>query len=393
MYSYSRIVSLFFIFIFFKINFLYAQSPNNILSVVYKVIRVGEWISKITINNQKVKVFYIKVETTAPTFDQAKEAGFKLAIQEALGTFVLNEKVVKFQDVVRDDIVMYSGGYVQDFKIIEEKINLSSTTLVMDVWVSESKIADRLLNTSVNKSEVEGKKIAAQLSTIVKDKNDGFKLLQLILNDFPSKSFELKIDKTNFQILRDGTTVLQIPIEISWSQKYLDSLKETLLLLRDGDELRSNMFGRLNSNNIRTISISSGMYGHFDASFNDDEKMDLFYQHFNKIPLIKISLNDDFENEKLVGCFYLQSSSGNFFTTSRFGLNYYVTLSIDEKFYEFNTNRAHFEINEKYQLKKIFPIDLYHRDLNKVLELSKISASIIENEKECKSNVFNYYTK
>ena len=121
MNSYTRIFLLYFILFFLKFDFVYSQSPKEFLSIIYRVIQVGEWVNKITINNQKVKVFYIRVETTASTFEQAKEQNFRLAIQEALGTFVLSEKVVKFEQIVRDDIVMYSGGYVQDFKIIEEK--------------------------------------------------------------------------------------------------------------------------------------------------------------------------------------------------------------------------------------------------------------------------------
>ena len=109
---------------------------------------------------------------------------------------------------------MYSGGYIQDFKIIKENKNSLSTTLLVDVWVSESKIANRLLNTSVNKGELDGGKLSAQLSTIVKDKDDAFKLLQIILNDFPSRAFEIDVDRTNFRISGKKNSTVEIPIEI-----------------------------------------------------------------------------------------------------------------------------------------------------------------------------------
>jgi len=181
-----KILLIYFIFFIFRSDHIHSQSPKDALSIVYKIIKVGEWLNKITINNEKVKVYYIQVEVTAPNFDQAKESGFKLAIQEALGTFITTEKVIKFDEVIRNEIVSYSGGYIQDFKIIRETKDILLTTLVMDVWVSESKIANRLLNTSANKSELDGRKIEVQLSTIVKDKADAFKLLDIIIQDFPS---------------------------------------------------------------------------------------------------------------------------------------------------------------------------------------------------------------
>jgi len=384
-----KILLIYFIFFIFRSDHIHSQSPKDALSIVYKIIKVGEWLNKITINNEKVKVYYIQVEVTAPNFDQAKESGFKLAIQEALGTFITTEKVIKFDEVIRNEIVSYSGGYIQDFKIIRETKDILLTTLVMDVWVSESKIANRLLNTSANKSELDGRKIEVQLSTIVKDKADAFKLLDIIIQDFPSKAFELDIKKTNFQTLRKGTLIVEIPIEIQWSQKYLDSLKEALILLRDGNELRSQSNSIYHKDHTNEVTIRIGLkifsgltFNGIDASFKDDEIIDLFYLHFKDATTIKISLNDDFENEIVTNCFYLQNR-GNLFTKSEYDKqNIHEILSLNE-FYEFNTSRAHFEINEKYQQKKNYLIELNNKNLIKTSEITKAKASIIKNY-ECK---------
>jgi len=383
-----KILLIYFIFFIFRSDHIYSQSPKDALSIVYKIIKVGEWLNKITINSEKVKVYYIQVEVTASNFDQAKESGFKLAIQEALGTFVTTEKVIKFDEVTRNDIVTYSGGYIQDFKIIKENRDKLSTTLVMDVWVSESKIANRLLNTSTNKGELDGRKIEAQLSTIVKDKEDAFKLLDIILQDFPSKAFELDIKKTNFQTLRKGTSIVEVPLEIQWSQKYLDSLKEALTLLRDSDEIRfKSSIGSRIHNDATVISIGSLLFGDFfyngiDASFKDDEIIDLFYLYFNDPTTIKISLNDDFENEIVTKCFYLQNR-GNLFTKLKYDKqNIHEIIHLNE-FYEFNTSRAHFEINEKYKQNKNYLIELNNKNLIKTSEITKAKVSIIKNY-ECK---------
>jgi hypothetical protein len=214
------------------------------------------------------------------------------------------------------------------------------------------------------------------------------KLLDIILKDFPSKSFELDIKKTNFQSSRKGTSIVEVPIEIQWNQKYLDSLQEALFLLRDSNELRfKSSIGSRIHNDVTVISIRSLLFGDFfnsgiDASFKDEEIIDLFYLNFNNAPVIKISLNDDFENEIITDCFYLQKS-GNLLTKSKFDKQNIHEIKSLEEFYEFNTDRAHFEINVKHRQKKIFLIELANKNLNQISEITKVEASIINNY-ECK---------
>jgi len=385
-----KVLFLFFIF-FFRTDLIYSQTPKDLLNI-YRIVKVGEWLNKLTIKNEKVKVYYIQVEVTAANFEQARESGFTLAIQEALGTFITAERVIKFDEVIRNEIITYSGGYIQDFKIIKETRDILTTTLVMDVWVSESRIAHRLLNTSSNKGELDGRKIEAQLSTIVKDKADAFKLLDIVLQDFPSRAFELDIKNTNFQTLRKGTLIVEIPLEIRWSQKYLDSLKEALILLRDGNELRfqSNLFFHKDNMEEVTISIGSKIFygltfSGVDASFKDDEIIDLFYLHFKNASTIKISLSDEFESEIFTNCFYLQNT-GNLFKKKKYDKqNIHEILPLNE-FYEFNTLRAHFEINDKYDQKKNYLFELNNNNNSiKTSEIKKVKASIVK-DYECKKN-------
>ena len=114
----------------------------------------------------------------------------------------------------------------------------------------------------------------------------------------------------------------------------------------------------------------------------DDEIIDLFYLYFNDPTTIKISLNDDFENEIVTKCIYLQNR-GNLFTKLKYDKqNIHEIIHLNE-FYEFNTSRAHFEINEKYKQNKNYLIELNNKNLIKTSEITKAKVSIIKNY-ECK---------
>ncbi len=145
---------------------LYAFSltshAQNALSVITPspltiALTVGQWLIK-----DSQKVYFVKVESTASTPAQAREEGFRLAVRQAVGALVVAETEVKNQQLVRNDIIQYSSGYVQDFKILSESQVGSMSRVVMDVWVSDSKIANRLLNVSKDDGSIDGEKSAVQ---------------------------------------------------------------------------------------------------------------------------------------------------------------------------------------------------------------------------------------
>jgi hypothetical protein len=343
------------------LNYSYSQTPKDILSIISRIITIGQWVDKKIANNKSIKVYYIKIETTAPSFDQAKDAGFKLAIQEALGTFVLNEEVIQFKELIRQDLILYSAGYVQDFKILEEKRNQTSVTLLMDVWVSESKIASRLLNTSTTDGAIDGKKISAQLSTIKKDREDGDKLLQLVLNDFPEKSFELTLGKPTFQIVAKRARV-EVPFQMRWSEKYLDALKEVFTLVREGNDSRVVWVSRSEKSHWGSIiNINSGKFSNFYASFYSSKILQVISEYFGSDYVIKLSIRDDFDNEIASSCFDFQDHSTNY-------------EKFYNKFYAYNSDVADFQIFSSYVLDKNLSFLLSANNLENTSKISKATA-------------------
>jgi phosphatidate cytidylyltransferase len=59
--------------------------------------------------------------------------------------------------------------------------------IIMDVWVSDSKIADRLLYVSKGNSIINGAKASTQHQTLISEKNNGDKLLEAVS---PKKTWE-----------------------------------------------------------------------------------------------------------------------------------------------------------------------------------------------------------
>lgn len=210
-----------------NITALLAPNPITI------ALTVGQWLLK-----DSQKAYFIQVESTATTPALARAEGFKLAVSQAVGTLVVAETEVKNQQLVRSEIVQYSSGYIQNFRILSETQVGSMTRVVMDVWVTESKIADRLLSISKADGVIEGEKSAAQFQNNLSQHQSGDRLLGLVLRDFPTRAFDLKVGKAKVA-MQNRDVQIQIPVKISWNKEYIGALAEALDKTRDGQGFNS----------------------------------------------------------------------------------------------------------------------------------------------------------
>ena len=273
-----------------------APSPLSI------ALSVGQWLVR-----DSQKVYYVQVESTAPTPAQARAEGFKLAVSQAVGTLVVAESEVKNKQLVRNEIIQYSSGYIQDFKILSEAQVGPMTRVVIDVWVTESKIADRLLNVSKADGAIEGDKSVAQYRSNLNQMQSSDRLLEMILNDFPNKAFDIKAGKSVVTMPARGIQI-QIPINISWNKEYISSLTEDLEKIRQGQT--GNYYRGPDWAAVVRFKNKSDWFMS-TASFRDRIKLDLLENNLIlSKPQIKLTIEDDAGNTLLGQCFQYDGLTG-----------------------------------------------------------------------------------
>ena len=284
----------------------YAQNISSLVSPnpLTIALSVGKWLIK-----DSQKVYFVQIESTAATAAQAREEGFRLAVRQAVGTLIVAETEVKNQQLVRNDIIQYSSGYIQDFKIISESQVGSMTRVVMDVWVSDSKIADRLLNVSKADGTIDGEKSAAQFRSNLNQIQSGDKLLQLVLNDFPAKAFDIKVGKSIVTMPSRGIQI-QIPVNISWNKEYISSLTEVLEKIRQGRS--ANYYGGPNWEAVIRFKNKSD-WSMSIASFRDKIKLELLetYLILSK-PMIRLVIKNKDGKTLFQQCFLYAGLSGSY---------------------------------------------------------------------------------
>lgn len=354
-------------------SYSFSADILTILNPLSSVITIGKWLTK-----DSKKVYFIQVESTAQTAEQARTEGLRLAVNQAVGVLILEQTEVKNKDQVKQEIIKYSSGFVQDFKIISETNVGDKVKVVLDVWVEESKIADRLLIVSKAEGELQGRKVATNIDSMLIEKNSGDRLLELIIKDFPKRAFDIKIRKSEVQII-DRNAEIIVSVEIGWNEKYFESLIEAIERTRESDKQSDSLAVYKNTIEYKrkkdwTTSI---------AVYSDENKANMIFRNIvASQPKIKLIVKDEsgvvlysscFDDVRLSGRYFGSESSKG--SIDPYGLPY-------SQFYAMNTPKAYIGLYGGY--KSDFSLKLFAGvNLEKIKKMHKNDVHVV-NAVECR---------
>lgn len=177
---------------------------------------------------------YIRTTGTGASLEEAKQMAFREAVQIRVGTLVLSERESNKYGIVKDDILVHSAGYVDDYKVINSHTNNRTVTATVDVLVADSKLKNHILSTAKSTKDIDGMRHGAQYSSYMHERVTGDKILDNVLKGYPKNAYKIKQEPYTISINSTRQMVLNVPYEISWNYEYIQSLNEVLGLLEDG---------------------------------------------------------------------------------------------------------------------------------------------------------------
>jgi hypothetical protein len=277
-----------------------AEPIQNLLtpSPVSVAITVGTWI----VSADRKKVFEIDVQAKAPTFEQAKKEGFRLAVEHAVGNFVLSETEVNNSRIKRDEIITYASGFVDRFEILDRVDTPSGVRVSMRVWVTHSGIAQRLLNKSEVAGDLEGPRVQAKVETYQEYRANGDRVLGAVLNDYPQRAFDVYLEST--QVVLDAYRRPQVivPFVVRWNEKYINALTETVQRINPKPQCES-WYRQCTARS--TLIVRSTIVGTDpQAWFDDNVTWDLMFKRMVlSRPSYQVTVHDQTGNVQLKECY------------------------------------------------------------------------------------------
>lgn len=170
----------------------------------------------------------ITITSAGKTFEEAKINGFRIAVENKLGTIVISEREQRNHVMVRNHIQTYSAGYVDDYKILSNVASENNVTLLMEISVSESKLRDFLLTEPQSANQFNTEKHQVQINTYYHERKTGDQLISSLMQHYPYKAFNIKQLPYELKIDSRRGTYLVVPYELTWNYDFLVSLNETV---------------------------------------------------------------------------------------------------------------------------------------------------------------------
>lgn len=278
---------------------IHAQTVEAVLipSPVSIALTVGTWV--MTQDNRKA--FFVEVQSSAATKEQARREGFRLAVEHAVGNLIMSETNVRNGRMSSDEITTYASGYVDRFEIVSEKSIPGGVQLHMKVWVKHSTLANRLLNQSQGAGKVEGERVGAQIETFRQERQAGDRVLTNVLRDFPERAFDIRVEPTQVVVDNQRRPHLRIVFVMGWNQTYLTALGEAVTTINQ----RYNCSGwRNNCRATNTVKVAmNAIQSDPQAWFDDNVAWDIMHQHLIlSRPQILVTIRDSANRKKFEQC-------------------------------------------------------------------------------------------
>jgi hypothetical protein len=277
-----------------------AQTAQNALtpSPVSAAITVGTWV----FTSDRKKVFEIDVQAKAATFEEAKKEGFRLAVEHAVGSFILSETEVRNDKMTRDEVITYASGFVDRFEIRNRTDTGNGVRLEMKVWVAHSSIAQRLLNKSETAGDLEGPRVQAKVDTYQTYRASADRVLGAVLNDYPQRAFDVQLENSQVALDSQRQPHVTVPFLLSWNEKYLSSLSETVERINPNPDCTK--WGRQCNARSTLIVKVNAFKADPQAWFDDDITWQLMNRRMVSIrPMYRVIVYNQTGREQLRQCY------------------------------------------------------------------------------------------
>ena len=201
----------------------------------------------------------IQVEGHGVTVDQAKQNGFRNAIEQVVGQVIVSDQEVQGDQLTKDWIGGYSAGYVDDFEILETRQEGNVIFVKMNVAVASSKIAQRMMSSGNKSLIINGERLQAQIDTQLDQRNRGDQLIAEVLTSYPYNAYVVNSGQTEIILGVRREVYVDVPYEIHWSRFWLAALNETLGVIAVDSKGCNSWFVK-QDNKIR-LNAGSGLLG------------------------------------------------------------------------------------------------------------------------------------
>lgn len=163
--------------------------------------------------------------------DKAKQNAIRNAVERVIGSYVVSDTIVKNSQLLKDEILSYSGGYLKEMKIISQGKNEDGLfTVQIEAVVISTKLKRKLESLNIATKKVEGESLFGEAVSKINEQKDASSLLKETLSKFPQAAYETTFGKPEIKTINStkNTAEVIIPLIIKWDAKFIAELKDII---------------------------------------------------------------------------------------------------------------------------------------------------------------------
>lgn len=207
-------------------------------------------ISGIALAEEPEKTEKIIVSGIDMDADKAKENAIRNAVEQAVGSYMASDTLVKNSQLVKDEILSYSGGFVKDTRVIsQEKSGDGLFTVQIEATVVSTKIKRKLESLNIATKKVEGESLFGESISRIKEQTGASELLGKTLGRYPQAAYQVEVGKPEIKSTDPNKNIakIAIPLTIRWDHAFIAEIRDVAskvaleeLKLKDLDYLTNN---------------------------------------------------------------------------------------------------------------------------------------------------------
>lgn len=273
------------------------------------------------------KVEKVVVTGIGTTADKARHNAIRNAVEQVVGTYVSSDTLIKDSQLIKDEILSYSGGYVKESRIISTDKADDLVNVKLEALVVATKLKRKIQALNIATKKVEGNNLFGEAFGKLAASKDASQLLLKFMSKYPQAAYNIEVGKPEIVSTNQQTTTatVQLPISISWDSIFLEELKGISAKTAtksakkvDADMMKSMHIDKSNSENVLAIALSSSKYLTSDL-INEIYLIEVGNNIENGS--IKYLLSDDYGSKPIIINIDLIDNSGNIVNNSRLSLS------------------------------------------------------------------------
>jgi hypothetical protein len=158
-------------------------------------------------------------EGVGTTKEEALKDAFRAAVRQVVGEVVNGETIVENEELVKDQVLTYSDGFIPEHKVTSEKHDNGLFRIGIRAKVQRRSVIMKLKGANITLKSVDGQSLYGSIVTQIGAEKDAVALVAKVLEGFPDNYLEARVVGEPETLTKsDSEATLVINVEFAPSQ-------------------------------------------------------------------------------------------------------------------------------------------------------------------------------